>query len=196
MKRYIANYKQYVPQTSELLKVIELDIRIDNICLKDRFEWDINDPKNNPEVINLFILYYLNFQKDFSYKLCEELGLNNEFAVEISHSIREQIQSYQKQIMDHREDGKMKIVEDLATLKKSTRSLLESSSNFTNLNLKTPPSKVITTDNFLRPISHIYKDDTDNLQIWEPHIEILDASDIRKFQKLEERKNRYVRRIR
>jgi hypothetical protein len=98
--------------------------------------------------------------------------------------------------MDHREDGKMKIVEDLATLKKSTRSLLESSSNFTNLNLKTPPSKVITTDNFLRPISHIYKDDTDNLQIWEPHIEILDASDIRKFQKLEERKNRYVRRIR
>lgn len=51
LKRYIANYKPYVPQTSELLKVIELDIRIDNICLKDRFEWDINDPKNNPEVI-------------------------------------------------------------------------------------------------------------------------------------------------
>lgn len=50
LKRYIANYKPYVPQTSELLKVIELDIRIDNICLKDRFEWDINDPKNNPEV--------------------------------------------------------------------------------------------------------------------------------------------------
>ena len=53
LKRYIANYKPYVPQTSELLKVIELDIRIDNICLKDRFEWDINDPKNNPEVFIL-----------------------------------------------------------------------------------------------------------------------------------------------
>ena len=94
--------------------------------------------------------------------------------------------------MDHREDGKMKIIEDLATLKKSTRSLLESSSNFTNINLKNPPSKVITPDNFLRPISHIYKDDTDNLLIWEPHIEILDPSDIRKFQKLEERKNRFL----
>lgn len=59
LKRYIANYKPYVPQTSELLKVIELDIRIDNICLKDRFEWDINDPKNNPEVFyhHKFIMY-------------------------------------------------------------------------------------------------------------------------------------------
>lgn len=94
--------------------------------------------------------------------------------------------------MDHREDGKMKTIEDLANLKKSTRSLLESSSNFTNLNLKNPPSKVITQENFLRQISQIYKDDTDNLQIWEPHIEILDPSDIRKFQKLEERKNRLV----
>lgn len=68
LKRYIANYKPYVPQTSELLKVIELDIRIDNICLKDRFEWDINDPKNNPEVFLKkidFIVNYLFLLRNF-----------------------------------------------------------------------------------------------------------------------------------
>ena len=37
----------------EMIKIIELDIRIENICLKDRFEWDINDPHNNPEVKTL-----------------------------------------------------------------------------------------------------------------------------------------------
>lgn len=31
---------------------------------------------------------------------------------------------------------------------------------------------------------------------WEPRIEILDAGEIRKFQKLEERQNRYARRAR
>lgn len=71
-----------MPQTSELLKIIELDIRIDNICLRDRFEWDINDSNNNPE--------------EFAYILANELGLGNEFAVEIAHSIREQILIYQR----------------------------------------------------------------------------------------------------
>lgn len=33
-----------------MIRVIELDLRIENICLKDRFEWDINDPNNVPEV--------------------------------------------------------------------------------------------------------------------------------------------------
>jgi len=35
-----------------MIRVIELDIRVENICLKDRFEWDINDPNNVPEVVN------------------------------------------------------------------------------------------------------------------------------------------------
>ena len=59
----------------EMLRIIELDIRIDNIVLKDRFEWDINDPNNIPEV--------------FAWNLCEELGLNEEFAMKIAHRIRE-----------------------------------------------------------------------------------------------------------
>lgn len=46
--------------------MIEIDIRIDNIQFKDRFEWDINDPLNSPEV--------------FAHSLSEEMGLNGEFA--------------------------------------------------------------------------------------------------------------------
>jgi hypothetical protein len=44
----------------------------------------------------------------------------------------------------------------------------------------------ITPSNFLR------RNDED----WEPKIEILDAGEIRKFQKSEERQNRYARRAR
>jgi len=58
-----------------MIKLIELDLRIDNVSLKDRFEWDINDPKNSPE--------------EFAMNLCNELGLNYEFMVQIAHSIRE-----------------------------------------------------------------------------------------------------------
>lgn len=83
-------------------------------------------------------------------------------------------------------------------MKKSTRSLFDGmSQQYNSLSLKNPaPSKVITPEEYLRPLTCIYKDNSDNLQMWEPHIEILDPNDIRKFQKLEERKNRYVRRIR
>jgi SWI/SNF-related matrix-associated actin-dependent regulator of chromatin subfamily B protein 1 len=59
-----------------------LDIKVDNICLKDRFEWDINDPENSPE--------------DFAYSLAEELNLNGEFVVKIAHQIREQLLYYRK----------------------------------------------------------------------------------------------------
>ena len=41
----------------EMLRVIELDLRVENVCFKDRFEWDINDPNNNPEVLSsLFVV--------------------------------------------------------------------------------------------------------------------------------------------
>lgn len=49
-----------------MLRVIELDIRINNIQLKDRFEWDINDPNNSPEA--------------FAWSLADEMGLNEEFS--------------------------------------------------------------------------------------------------------------------
>lgn len=55
--------------------MIEIDVRIDNIQLKDRIEWDINDISNNPD--------------KFAYNLAEEMNLNGEFAQRISHQIRE-----------------------------------------------------------------------------------------------------------
>ena len=53
IKKALAAHKKYVPQTTELIKIIELDIRVDNLCLKDKFEWDINDPSNDPEVLSI-----------------------------------------------------------------------------------------------------------------------------------------------
>ena len=55
---------------------------MDNIFLKDRFEWDINDPENSPE--------------DFAYSLAEELNLNGEFVIKIAHQIREQVNYYRR----------------------------------------------------------------------------------------------------
>jgi hypothetical protein len=58
LKKAIQAHKRYQPQQTEMIKIIELDIRIENISLKDRFEWDINDPHNNPEVLN-YLIYLL-----------------------------------------------------------------------------------------------------------------------------------------
>jgi len=49
-----------LPQSSgkECIKIIEIDVRVDNVSLRDKFEWDINDPQNSPE--------------DFAVLLCNE----------------------------------------------------------------------------------------------------------------------------
>lgn len=110
---------------------------------------------------------------------------------QISHSIREQIQKYQRQAMDRRE-GKFKGFDDLSSLKKSTRSLLESSSGYTNLNIKQDQSSILINEhNYLRDLHQIYTDLSDNLSFWEPRVELLDPSDISKVQKTEDRKIRY-----
>ena len=64
----------------ELLKIIQLNVRIGNIVLRDQFEWDINNPHNSPE--------------DFSESLCSDLGLGPEFMLPVAHSIREQINEH------------------------------------------------------------------------------------------------------
>ena len=51
IKKAVSVHKKYIPNSTELIKIIELDIRIDNLCLKDKFEWDINDPTNSPEAL-------------------------------------------------------------------------------------------------------------------------------------------------
>jgi hypothetical protein len=65
-------------ESDEQMIVINLDINIGRTVLRDRIIWDMS-PDNNitPET--------------FARQMCEELGLGLEFAVLISHSIREQI---------------------------------------------------------------------------------------------------------
>mmetsp|Transcript_14044 Transcript_14044/g.23856 ORF Transcript_14044/g.23856 Transcript_14044/m.23856 type:complete len:132 (+) Transcript_14044:606-1001(+) len=79
----------------ELLRVIQLKIRIGNIVLRDKFEWDINNPQNSPE--------------DFAESLCTDLGLGSDFMLPIAHSIREQINEHQRTANLERRGGYLNI---------------------------------------------------------------------------------------
>ena len=83
MKKQIHQFRQYKQMEGELLKVIQLNVRIGNVVLRDQFEWDINNPHNSPE--------------DFAESLCSDLGLGAEFMLPVAHSIREQINEHQRQ---------------------------------------------------------------------------------------------------
>ena len=50
MKKQINAFRGYKPVEGELVRVIKLNVRIGNIILRDQFDWDINNPKNSPEV--------------------------------------------------------------------------------------------------------------------------------------------------
>ncbi|KAG4304076.1 hypothetical protein PORY_002440 [Pneumocystis oryctolagi] len=63
---------------------VKLDIVIAQYNLVDTFEWDINNPCNDPEV--------------FAERMCHELALIGEFKTAIAHSIREQAQMYTKSL--------------------------------------------------------------------------------------------------
>jgi len=77
---------------------IRLDITVGTHNLSDQFDWDINNPDNNPE--------------RFAEQLCADLALSDEFATAIAHSIREQAQMYTKSLflVGHPFDGR--VVED------------------------------------------------------------------------------------
>ena len=64
----------------ELRILVQLDISVDTINLRDQFEWDLADVNNCPE--------------DFACQLCVDLGLSGEFQTAISHSIREQTDAH------------------------------------------------------------------------------------------------------
>ncbi|KAK9766096.1 SWI/SNF chromatin-remodeling complex subunit [Basidiobolus ranarum] len=70
---------------TELRIPIKIDITVGNVSLLDQFEWDINCPKNDPEL--------------FAEVLANELGLGGEFKTAIAHSIREQIYIYVKSLI-------------------------------------------------------------------------------------------------
>ncbi len=169
-----------------MIRIIELDVRIENVCLKDRFEWDINNPENIPEVKNFFIKisFLKNFSKEFALHLCNELGLNQDFVALVAYSIREQIQYHQRELLDRGYgiggyDGFMH-------LKKSTRSLLEETGMKDKLG-----QIVITEDNYLRSTAPInYPQEGEEASRWEPRVEIIDAKDIARIEKLEDRRSR------
>lgn len=73
--------------------VIKLDIIVGAMKLDDQFEWDIENPHASPE--------------GFADIYVQELGLGGEFRTAIAHSIREQVQAYQKSLflVGHPSDG-------------------------------------------------------------------------------------------
>ncbi|KAI9315734.1 hypothetical protein BX666DRAFT_347045 [Dichotomocladium elegans] len=67
--------------------VINLDLQIGKINLRDRFEWDLaNTTSNAPEV--------------FSRQLASEVGLGGEYSAIIAHAIREQLYRHKRQWID------------------------------------------------------------------------------------------------
>jgi len=82
MNKQINLYKKYERVDGEVIRIIKLDIRIDDIVLNDQFEWDINNPDNSPDA--------------FAIAMCADLGLGAEFILPIAHSIKEQILDHQK----------------------------------------------------------------------------------------------------
>jgi SWI/SNF-related matrix-associated actin-dependent regulator of chromatin subfamily B protein 1 len=58
-KSNTAPYK--VMQEGEAIRIIKLNVRIGNIIIRDQFEWDINDPKNSPEVSNFQLAKCVGF---------------------------------------------------------------------------------------------------------------------------------------
>lgn len=93
-----------------MLKTLVIDLRVDNVHIRDQLEWDMNDTMNCPEA--------------FAAVTAQELGLPVQYEAKLSHALRESIQSLTKQMEPK--------TEDYSLLKKSTRTLIESSANTTN----------------------------------------------------------------
>ncbi|EMR10021.1 hypothetical protein PNEG_01775 [Pneumocystis murina B123] len=83
---------------------VKLDIIIAQYNLVDTFEWDINNPYNDPEV--------------FAERMCLDLALTGEFKTAIAHSIREQAQMYTKSLflVGYTFDGRPVEDEDIKTM--------------------------------------------------------------------------------
>jgi SNF5 / SMARCB1 / INI1 len=83
IEQKLSRYEKYYPGNYECLQVMEIEVRVDNLVLRDRFVWDINNLDNSPEI--------------FAQMLCSDLGLGGDVAASVSNAIREKICFYQKQ---------------------------------------------------------------------------------------------------
>lgn len=81
--------------------LIRLDIIVGNVSLQDQFEWDIDNSPESPE--------------RFAEVYARDLGLVGEFKTAIAHSIREQVQAYQKSlfIAGHPAEGSAALEEEM-----------------------------------------------------------------------------------
>ncbi|RDB23387.1 SWI/SNF chromatin-remodeling complex subunit snf5 [Hypsizygus marmoreus] len=81
--------------------LIKLDIIVGSMKLDDQFEWDLDNENASPE--------------EFAEVYTKDLGLNGEFRTAIAHSIREQVQTYQKSLflVGHPSDGSVVQDDDL-----------------------------------------------------------------------------------
>ncbi|KAH6910743.1 hypothetical protein BKA70DRAFT_1271401 [Coprinopsis sp. MPI-PUGE-AT-0042] len=77
----------------EMRILIKLDIIVGSMKLDDQFEWDLENNEVTPE--------------EFADVYAKDLGLTGEFKTAIAHSIREQVQTYQKSLflVGHLSDG-------------------------------------------------------------------------------------------
>lgn len=92
------NLPYWAYKNDEMRILIKLHITIGAHTLVDQFEWEINNPNNDPE--------------EFARQLTRDVGLSGEFTTAIAHSIREQTQLFTKSlyISGHPFDGRQ--VED------------------------------------------------------------------------------------
>jgi len=90
-REFIRTFSYYTSNNGLIL--IQLDLRIHDLKIKDQFEWDITNKRNNPE--------------SFARSMCGDLGLSAEFSVAIAHNIREQLaeQSFKYSINNHYNDN-------------------------------------------------------------------------------------------
>ncbi|KAB8346142.1 hypothetical protein FH972_023188 [Carpinus fangiana] len=81
-------------KNDEMRIKIALNITIGQHTLVDNFDWDINNPHNDPE--------------EFARIMALELSLSGEFTTAITHSIREQCQLFSKSlyVSNHQFDGR------------------------------------------------------------------------------------------
>mmetsp|Transcript_30152 Transcript_30152/g.53427 ORF Transcript_30152/g.53427 Transcript_30152/m.53427 type:complete len:275 (+) Transcript_30152:563-1387(+) len=82
IEQRVSRHETYKPTATECLKALSIEIRVDNILLRDHFLWDINDPKADPE--------------GFAEVVCADLGLSQEVATAFAHAIREQVMYYRR----------------------------------------------------------------------------------------------------
>jgi SWI/SNF-related matrix-associated actin-dependent regulator of chromatin subfamily B protein 1 len=89
-----SNIPYFTHKNDEMRIVVKLNVTIGAHTLVDQFEWDINNPENDPE--------------EFAKNLAKDMALSGEFTTAIAHQIREQVQMFTKSlyITGHPFDGR------------------------------------------------------------------------------------------